>query len=48
MRFHRLMIRAFALTLPAVLLLSCSTNNPNAGRALISLTVTPEFADAHN
>jgi hypothetical protein len=46
MSFRRSLLVLFALIASAACLISCSTANPNIGRVLTSINVTPATADA--
>jgi hypothetical protein len=48
MSFRRSLLALFALIAVAACLISCSTANPNIGRVLTSISVTPATADAKN
>jgi hypothetical protein len=47
-RHRHPVLLSLVLTLSALALVSCSSTNPNTDRALISITVAPETADAQN
>jgi hypothetical protein len=48
MPLRNVLIGAFALIVLAAALISCASNNPNSGRILISVAVTPTTANAQN